>query len=66
MFTAAHLSAQTAAIVREDARAPALRPASRRVLVRIDGRDYDVDLVVPSSDGVLGNTLIIHGKPLEV
>lgn len=34
------------------------------VVVRIDGKDHVVENVTKSYDGVLGNTIVLHARPI--
>lgn len=37
-----------------------------RVIIRVDGKDYDIDNIQPGSDGVLGDYLVLVAKPLDM
>ena len=37
-----------------------------RVVIRVDGKDYDIGDIVQHNDGVLGDYIVINVKPLEV
>jgi hypothetical protein len=37
-----------------------------RILVRIDGKDYDISDITLNEDGVLGEYFVIHTTPLVV
>lgn len=37
-----------------------------RVVIRVDGKDYDIGDIVQHKDGVLGDYIVINVKPLEV
>jgi hypothetical protein len=37
-----------------------------RMVVRIDGLDYDIQNITLNTDGVLGEYIVLHTVPLEV
>jgi len=37
-----------------------------RVLVRVDGKDYDISNVTINNDGVLGEYFVIHTTQIEI
>ena len=37
-----------------------------RLVVRIEGKDYDIQDVTLNNDGVLGEYFVLHTTPLEI
>lgn len=37
-----------------------------RVIVRLNGKDYDISHVTAAHDGVIGDNIVLHATPLEV